>query len=75
MGTEQFLVLAAWAAIAPPTVAAWLAWRRARHVGQAVNLLRVEVNHRLSELIEAAGLAGELRGRDQERERDREDRG
>lgn len=57
--------------IGPPLVVAYMAWRTAKKTGRKVQKLSVEVDGRLTQLLEStateAGATGEIRGRARER--------
>jgi hypothetical protein len=64
LGAEWVPIVVAVISATPPTIAALWAIRRAGKANANVYALRVEVNHRLSELLKAARAEGEVQGRD-----------
>lgn len=51
-------------AIIPATFMAALAWKSSRDVGRNVDTLRIEINSRVDQLVEASEDTGELKGRE-----------
>lgn len=75
--TPQTALLVAFLAAFPPTIAAILSVRLARGARKDVHELHLELNSRLSELIESrtreADAAGEARGRQHEHKEGEQD--